>query len=237
MNDTDTRLMRKKNTKFRPKSIMKANVESPHMKMAVKDFQIRAFYMFWMDVTVKEAQRMFVEKREEDLVSSFMLDLPEICLDIITSQFYIVINVARNVLLAVPPQMSRTEKEKTEAEARKAEAKKDSLMEIVRDPHLLARHDVKMSSADLDLKSRNHREEMRILIEDSLKRKMDVEMGMARFTELLIGKGSWILRSGEESTELIETGFTGIYASFNFHEDRFASHIPIVFTASHFVLM
>ena len=79
--------------------------ESPNLRVAVKDFEVRASYSFWMDVTVKEANKMYVhsERMKKDLVCSFLLDLPELCLDITSTQFYLGINVIKNVLLAPPP--------------------------------------------------------------------------------------------------------------------------------------
>jgi hypothetical protein len=65
--------------------------DNPNLRVAIKDFDLRSTYTFWMDVTVKEANKMYVRREigGKDLVCSFLLDLPELCLDITSSQFHI----------------------------------------------------------------------------------------------------------------------------------------------------
>ena len=77
--------------------------ESPFMRMAIKDFQIRALYIFWTDVTVKEAKKMYLIPSKDELVCTFKLELPVICVDILSWQFYVIMHVIRNVLLVPPP--------------------------------------------------------------------------------------------------------------------------------------
>ena len=45
------------------------------------------------------------------------------------------------------------------------------------------------------------------------------ENGVARFVEISIGRGSWVLRASDQS-ELIEVNFTGVFSTFTYHEDR-----------------
>ena len=52
--------------------------DPPLMRMAIKDFQIRAQYIFWTDITAKQAKHMHVERTKDDLVCAFKLDLPAI---------------------------------------------------------------------------------------------------------------------------------------------------------------
>ena len=163
-----------------------------------------------MDVTVKEANKMYVhrERMKKDLVCLFLLDLPELCLDITASQFYIGINVIKNVLLAPPPDtnnlISRAKEsinvnyqdygEESEKEDNNAVNK---VTELFRDSQLLQQDkDIKNDlKNDLNLKNRTSREEIKALIEDYFNRAFEKKYGMARVVELFIGKGTWILRS------------------------------------------
>ena len=77
--------------------------DPPLMRMAIKDFQIRAQYIFWTDITAKQAKHMHVERTKDDLVCAFKLDLPAIVVDIVSQQFYAIVHVVRNVLLVPPP--------------------------------------------------------------------------------------------------------------------------------------
>ena len=165
--------------------------ECSYLKVAVKDFEVRASYTFWMDVTVKEANKMYVhrDKVSKDLVCSFLLDVPELCLDITSSQFYIWINVIKNVLLAPPPAMAASMKDKLafEGEEGENELPTNKVTEIFRDSQL--------SNDVLNLKNKQSREEVKSLIEEHFTRATEVTHGMARVVDLFIGKGTWILRS------------------------------------------
>jgi hypothetical protein len=284
--------------------------ESPNLRVAVRDFETRSKYCFWMDVTVKEANCMRVAKMEDELVCSFLMDLPELCLDITSQQFYIIINVVRNVLLAPPPSFADelstavaglrggagggagtgtgtdtlSSTAAGAAASREEEEAASKVVEIPRDAEL------RLVSGALNLKQRQSREEVKLLIENHAARprsgsRQGLAQGgadMARVVELFIGKGTWILRaaegsggsnssssasgnsessgshhsrcpstdtgnatrsdrdkdkdrdrdgrgrgkegeesgSGSSSREMLETGFTGIYATFAYHEDR-----------------
>jgi hypothetical protein len=173
--------------------------ESPNLRVAVKDFEVRASYTFWMDVTVKEANKMYVhrDRVSKDLVCSFLLELPELCLDITSSQFYIGINVIRNVLLAPPPEMAaslRGSMSTTEGvDGREGEQTSSKITEIFRDTQQLS-PDVRVPT-ELNLKNRQSREEVKALIEEYFNRATEIKFGMARVVDLFIGKGTWILRS------------------------------------------
>ena len=256
--------------------------ESPNLRVAVKDFEVRASYTFWMDVTVKEANKMYVhrDRVSKDLVCSFLLELPELCLDITSSQFYIGINVIRNVLLAPPPEMAaslRGSMNSTEGlDGREGEQTSNKITEIFRDTQQLS-PDVRVLS-ELNLKNKQSREEVKALIEEYFNRATEIKFGMARVVDLFIGKGTWILRSSpagaanspsqshekvptlspsylsglgkktsqssikttvdedrqkgdkdkekekekeKDHGELLETGFTGVHATFTYNEDRY----------------
>lgn len=216
--------------------------ESPFMRMAIKDFQIRALYIFWTDVTVKEAKTMFLNPSKEDLVCAFKLELPVICVDILSWQFYVIMHVIRNVLL-VPPPASATRKSATQSEAEDAE--KNKVLELVRDPVLLSKHEIRANlNAALDLKHKHSRDELKLLIEENLAgAMMNMELGSARFVEVFVGSCTWILRvnsgspystagmndssvNGKEGSrewekEQLKVELTGAHATFSYGEDRY----------------
>lgn len=112
-----------------------------------------------LDVTAKEANRMLLDRSIENLVCSFTLDLPDVCLDILTSQFYIIVNVARNLLLAAPPVL---DKKIPEMERKEKDAETDSkIAEIERSSELLARHNIK-SATRFDINNKPTRDEIKV---------------------------------------------------------------------------
>ena len=43
---------------------------------------------------------------------------------------------------------------------------------------------------------------------------------IAHYIECFVGKGKWILRSSDDGRALLEFGFTGVFATYSFHDDR-----------------
>jgi hypothetical protein len=208
--------------------------ESPFMRMAIKDFQIRALYVFWTDVTAKEAKTMYLIPSKEELVCKFKLELPVICVDILSWQFYVIMHVIRNVLL-VPPPASASRANATQSEV--DEAEKNKVLELVRDPVLLNKHDLRANlNAALDLKHKICRDELKLLIEENLAgAMMNMELGSARFVEVFVGSCTWILRMNSSSVsattatastardwekEQLKVELTGVHATFSYGEDR-----------------
>jgi hypothetical protein len=222
--------------------------ESPFMRMAIKDFQIRALYIFWTDVTVKEAKSMYLLPSKEDLVCTFKLELPVICVDILSWQFYVIMHVVRNVLLVPPPASARKNTTQSEME----EAEKNKVLELMRDPVLLAKHDVRANlNAPLDLKYKVSRDELKLLIEENLAgAMMHMELGSARFVEVFVGSCTWILRMNSSAAtaaatssttalvnpsggardyekEQLKVEITGFHATFAYGEDRYALYLHV----------
>lgn len=208
--------------------------ESPFMRMAIKDFQIRAQYTFWTDVTVKEAKTMYLIPSKEELVCTFKLELPVIIVDILSWQFYVIMHVIRNVLL-VPPPASASRVNATQSEVEEAE--KNKVLELMRDPVLLAKHDLRANlNAALDLKHKLCRDELKLLIEENLAgAMMNMELGSARFVEVFVGSCTWILRMNSTAAattanasttardwekEQLKVEITGFHATFSYGEDR-----------------
>lgn len=131
------------------------------------------------------------------------------------------LSISRNLLLAVPPQYeSMNETKKLDAEAG------SKIREISRDADMLHRHP-EFRTNSLDVKTRATREELRLLVENYLsgtlrsanEADVESERGTARHVEVMIGRGSWILRTPEEQ-ELLEINFTGVYFNLAYHEDK-----------------
>ena len=80
--------------------------------MAIEDFEIRAHYMFTTAISRQDATKMPVDYKlsaeADSPVCSFRLYIPFFNIDLDSSQFYIILNVIRNALLAPPPPLART---------------------------------------------------------------------------------------------------------------------------------
>ena len=91
----------------------KKNVK--HLLLAIKDFEIRADYKFHEAIDNSEKKEFVIHKSDKELINLFVLDLPDVCVDITSSQFYIILHVVTNLLLAPPPKTeSSWQKEETE---------------------------------------------------------------------------------------------------------------------------
>lgn len=218
--------------------------DSPFLKTAIRDFQIRALYVFWTEVTAAEAKELYVQQSKEALTCTFRLELPELAVDIFSWQFYVILNVIRNVLLVPPPAHGKRLQKGSEAEEAESAA-----IELARDPELLAKHDLKPNaSAPLDLLKQRSLDEVRVLIEEHLAKALETS-AVARFVEIFIGRVYWKLRTNSNKAmgepvetpaspgpsaksskkskskksndqELVEAALTGIYATMTFFDDR-----------------
>jgi hypothetical protein len=175
------------------------------LKIAVRDFTIRINYLFWQDVTVREANEMYCEEIDDDLVTQFIMDIPQVSSDIVSSQFYHCINVIKNLLL-VPPPTEITESE----DIQKVFANQEEMNSVRR-----------KSTDAIDLNRAASRAEIRSIVEKDLAHRPVVNGNMARLVEIVIGKCSWIMRSEDNTVEPIEAGFTGVYGKFIYHFDRY----------------
>eukprot|EP01038_Epipyxis_sp_PR26KG_P009008 gene9008-12150_t len=224
-------------TSFRRKP-SKYHIDPTYFKMAIKDFKIRALYTFWTSISVKEAKNMYVRQSNEDLVGTFRLELPEICLDILSWQFNIITNVVKNVLLAPPPTAATTTRN-----GKDKDVAVSKMVELHRDPKLMERYGMRNLSQTLDINNTKNQEELRLLIdEDFNKRKRKKNNSTARFVEVFIGRGSWILRnesvlsteknsfidSRYDGSELMEMGFCGISAEFDYNNNGcYTAHFDV----------
>ena len=144
------------------------------------------------------------------------------------------LNISRNLLLAVPPQIREIDLSSLTTTTSDTTSQ---VLEIKRDPELVKRYPHLKSAPQLDIKSKSSRAEIKLLVEQFLRgnnntatttglkdsqsheQQQQQEHGMARFVEVSVGRGSWILRAADH-TELLETSFTGVYTTFSYHEDK-----------------
>ena len=142
------------------------------------------------------------------------------------------LNISRNLLLAVPPQINEIDLSSLTTSTSDTTSQ---VLELKRDPELMKRYPHLKSAPQLDIKSKSSRAEIKLLVEQFLKgtnntttgfkesqsheQQQQQEHGMARFVEVVVGRGSWILRAADH-TELLETSFTGVYTTFSYHEDK-----------------
>ena len=134
------------------------------------------------------------------------------------------LSISRNLLLAVPPQYESMSESKKGFNA----AAGAKVREISRDADMLQRHPEFRAASGLDVKTRATREELRLLVENYLSGSLhsaneveiESERTTARHVEVMIGRGSWILRAHDEQ-ELLEINFTGVYFNLAYHEDKY----------------
>eukprot|EP00981_Chlorochromonas_danica_P010154 scaffold3051_cov167-Ochromonas_danica.AAC.13 len=183
------------------------NLEQPsNMLMAIKDFQIRACYIFWTDVTVQEAKELKIVRSKEDLVCTFRLELPNLAVDINSRQFHIMTSVVKNVLLLPPPTIPS---QLTPLREEKANFIEIALPQLAR---------------ALDWKMRSHREEIRGAIDDCL---VDpaydlTNSQIVRYAEVFIGRLTWVLRSSGNSVMVPVTGMMS-HKNFSFPSSNAAA--------------
>ena len=202
-----------------------AESELPYIKTAILDFKIQAEYIFWTEVSDEELKEIPITESNKELVCSFELNLPYIAVDVVSWQFYVIMNVIRNVLL-VPPPTNVSKKQKVASNQTAEDDNVESkFLELQRDQELLEKNNFKArTDIPLDVNSKHHREELKILIEECLRgNNLEVHVGTARLVKFTIGKCVWILRSKASAVSenvLMETRFTGLYATVYFGEDR-----------------
>ena len=135
-------------------------------------------------------------------------------------------NVVRNVLLVPPPTNVSKKQQRADAAAAEDENTDHKFLVLARDQALMDKNGFKAKmDTPLDVTSKHHREELKILIEEYLHhKKLEVFVGTARLMEVAIGKCVWILRSAASASSenaVAVTILTGLQATVYFGEDRF----------------
>ena len=123
---------------------------------------------------MKEAKTMKFYPSNTDLVCLCKVDLPNLVADIESDQFYIMLNVVRNVLLSPPPVSAAAERRRKERDGKEEE--KSKRMQIHRRADLLQRHDIRVLPV-LDLNTKASRDEVKVLIEETIKEPLEIEEG------------------------------------------------------------
>jgi hypothetical protein len=188
------------------------------LRNAINNFEMIAVYTYYEDLTAEEAGKLYMHRTREELMNSFLLDLPQVCLKVDSLQFSILLNTIRNVLLAPPPAqaeeshvtvtVSGTAEEGMEMEARRGV--------------------IQMKSNDGEgvpsLDNRYGRTQIKEIVEKNLLTLSENEFCTAQSIEYFVGRGTWQMCSPNSDDVLLEVGFMGLFGSHSFHEDRSSSH-------------
>ncbi len=178
------------------------------MRAAIQDFELNAFYSWYEDVDKNKipSSKIPSEERDIELEYRFILDLPAITLDVSSQQYFILYNVAFNVLLAPPPSHLTKEQKNAAKGLRKQFATKDHIIQLPR-PAVV--------SAD-----KNETDEIRDIIKNYMVEGLSgFDLTAKKTVSMSIDEGKWILRDSKFQ-EIVETGFIGVNASFTFEMDK-----------------
>lgn len=185
-----------------------ANCNNTDMRAAIQDFELNAFYSWYEDVEKNKIHpsKIPLEDRDIELEYRFILDLPAITLDVSSQQYFILYNVAFNVLLAPPPSHLTKEQKNAAKGLRRQFATKDHIIQLPR-PTVTS---TEKSEAD----------EIRDIIKNYMVEGLSgFDLTAKKTVSLSIDEGKWILRDSKFQ-EVVETGFIGVNASFSFEKDK-----------------
>jgi hypothetical protein len=157
----------------------------------VKDFSIKADYVFWSKVgatSAKEIQHL-QQQRNQELTCSMKLVLPDLMVDIMPWQFYVMLNVVRNVLLVPPPVIKGKRAEMASERDVDAGSKVTELKRETRRPGAATR-----VAPALDIANHASRVEIKDLVQQFIRSKREVIPGSGRVLELSMGRCMMVLR-------------------------------------------
>ena len=222
------------------------NTHSP-LEVAIKKFKISSEYCYWVDITVQEAKHMYLDTNRGELFCTFWLDLPDICFDLMTHQFNIMVDVLRNLLLALPPQIDEiskytinTHKDDDDLNLHTEEEKIVKSRRIDEYNDLLQKYDIQFDT--LNIQSKTMQIKLKYMMEEFLNflGGSEVVTSMARLVEVTISKGTWILRMNKSvvvnsdlliqtiTEPFVEAHFTGVKTEFIFHGDRYVYRLDLL---------
>ena len=205
------------------------------LKRAVLDFQLGVNYNFFTDIAVGDVEGMTILPGTEDLQASFKLEVPEFHMEMDSSQFNIFTAVLRNVLLAAPPEIDMT--------------KNINKQDKSRGKRINRIHPSGSIPPVLDMEQYASVNELKGLIERWLLQELRNIPGIARLTEVFVGRGTWLLKGSnpDESTSLVTSKltsgssnvyskpkdfkdimkviFNGLYATHEFHSNECTSTV------------
>jgi hypothetical protein len=179
------------------------------LRNAINNFEMIAVYTYYEDLTEEEAAAMYTHRTREELMNSFLLDLPQVCLKVDSLQFSILLNTIRNVLLAPPP---------AQVEESNGTPEEDLEMEAKRGVIQMEPSDGVSPSLD----NRYGRAQIKEIVEKNLLTLSENEFCTAQSIEYFVGRGTWQMCSPNSDDVLLEVGFMGLFGSHSFHEDRFS---------------
>jgi hypothetical protein len=167
----------------------------------------------------------------EETVGKVLLDLPQLDWNLNSRQFYITLDVVRNVLLA-PPVM--TEEEEEEERVRRQQQEERRLAEArLRAAAAGERGREGGVPERLDLSSRGDREVLKGLVEATLQRLYlpQMELHETKLVQYCVGGGTWKVKAEEgvlTRYDAVEIGFTGFSGQHvYYHEGSMDSTVQV----------
>jgi hypothetical protein len=184
------------------------------LRNAINNFAMMSVYTYYEDLTVEEAAQLYTHRTREELMNSFMLDLPQVCLKVDSLQFSILLNTIRNVLLAPPP---------VQAEGGGGGVTDTNGSHDGEERRGILRLDSAVDGGGVvpSLDNRVGRTQIRNLVEQNLLTLPENEFCTAQSIEYFVGRGTWQMCSPNSDDILLEVGFMGLFGSHSFHEDRY----------------
>ncbi len=165
----------------------------------------------------------------EETVAKVLLDLPQLDWNLNSRQFYITLDVVRNVLLAAPVQ---TEEEEEEERIRRQRQEEQRIAEARQRAAAAggAGGDAAMPE-NLDLSSKSDREILKNLVEQTLQRLYLPTLHETKLVQYCVGGGTWKVKAEEgilTKYDAVEIGFTGFSGTHvYFHDGSMDSTIQV----------
>lgn len=187
--------------------------------LAIADFEIKALYTFHEDVD-PEIEKIEIIKSSTEPVTLVMVEIPDLCVDITSAQFYITLNVVTNLLLAAPPKTESSWQKEQEVDEQMDAKKNMRVLTVANIPSIMPEDSAVMengvkstsfsmpsdaslapkTSRKLDINFRKDREDIQRVLDSMTTsgRTGQMDYGLSTHVEYLLGRGVWILRNDSD---------------------------------------
>ncbi|EWM25535.1 conserved uncharacterized protein [Nannochloropsis gaditana] len=173
----------------------------------------------------------------EETVAKVLLDLPQLDWNLNSRQFYITLDVIRNVLLAAPVQ---TEEEEAEERIRREQQEAKRIAEARQRVAAVAGLnpgeekgglELALEPEHLDLGSKSDRDVLKTLVEQTLQRLLLPTLHETKMVQYCVGGGTWKVKAEEgmlTKYDALEIGFTGFSGQHvYFHDGSMDSTVQV----------
>jgi hypothetical protein len=188
----------------------RAHLAHQLLREVVEKSNFAASYTFYSSFRTREDDSYVLES-DEELTCQFFLDLPELSIWLASDEFFIVLNVVRNVLLAPPPIPTEV----------RLQRKHDSMLTLA---FASSRRPAEVQEK-LDLYARGTRNDIKRTIELNMSTivRDQSSVFLAREVQYLIGRGKWVLRGASGADDDLEVAFLGLHGHHLFKSDSSTS--------------